>query len=73
MIVVGDFLIRIGGYVVEPLRSMRRVAARTAVASGLDVDDLQAVVAVAIHLVLGTVIVAWAAAMFVLVRWIVGV
>ena len=73
MIVVGEFLIRIGGYVVEPLRSIRRAASRTAAASGLDTTDLQAVVAVGVYLTLGTLVVAWAASMFVLVRWIVGV
>ncbi len=72
MIVVGDWLIRIGGYVVEPVRSMRRAVARAASSSGLDAGDLQAVVAVGIYLTLGTVVVAWAASMFILVRWIVG-
>ena len=73
MVVVGEFLIRIGGYIVEPLRSVRRAVARTAATSGLDVSDLKAVVAVAIYLTLGTLVVVWAASMFVLVRWIVGV
>ena len=73
MIVVGDFLIRIGGYVVEPLRSIRRALAHAVSGLGLDKDDLQAVVAVLIYLTLGTLVVVWAASMFVLVRWIVGV
>ena len=82
MIVVGDFLIRIGSYIVEPVRFVRRTVVRIAVrravvrvatASGLDSNDLQAVVAVGIYLALGTLVVVWAASMFVLVRWIVGV
>lgn len=71
MTAIRDRLIRIGGYVVEPVRSVRRAAAF--VVSGLDADDLQAVLAVVIYLALGTVIVAWAASMVVVVRWIVGV
>ena len=72
--VIRAFLIRIGGYIVAPpLRFVRRVAARTASASGLDTTDLQAIIAVTIYLTLGTLVVAWAASMFVLVRWIVGV
>ena len=71
MIVVGDRLIALGGYVVEPLRSVRRLV-RLAL-SGLDADDLQAVLAVGIYLVFGTLVVTWAALMFVFVRWIVGV
>ena len=73
MVVVGEFLIRIGGYIVEPVRSIRRAVVRTAAISGLDVSDLKAVVVVAIYLTLGTLVVVWAASMFVLVRWIIGV
>ncbi len=68
---IRDRLVRIGGYVVEPLRSVRRTVAL--LVSTLDLDDLKAVVAVGIYFTLGTAVVAWAASMVVLVRWITGV
>ncbi len=66
-----DRLIVIGGYVVEPLRSVWRTTAL--MGADLDLDDFKATVAVVIYFALGTAVVAWAASMAVLVRWIVGV
>lgn len=42
------------------------------VIADLDANDFRAVVAVLIYLMLGTVVVVWAASMFLLVRWMVG-
>ncbi len=88
MIAIRDRLVAIGGYVVEPIRSFvtyvlrplppvqRGIAlARRGVAlavADLDLEDLQAITAVLIYLVLGTVITVWAASLFILVRWMVG-
>ena len=76
-----DCLIVIGGYVVEPIRSVRarlrlllepvRYVVVLAI-TDLDAGDLRATVAVGIYLVLATVVVVWATSMFVLVRWMLG-
>ncbi len=64
-------------YVLRPLAPARlgydfaRRGVALAVAD-LDLEDLQAITAVLIYLVLGTVVVVWAASLFVLVRWMVG-
>ena len=68
---VRDRLICIGGYIVEPIRSVRRGVGLAL--SGLDSDDLEAVTGVLIYLTLATVIVAWASSMYLLVRLITGV
>ncbi len=66
-----DRLVYVGGYVVEPLRSVRRGIALAL--SGLDADDLQATTAVVVYLTLATLVVVWASAMYLLVRAITGV
>lgn len=65
---VHDLLISIGGYAVEPIRSVRR-----SIALVLDSDDFQAVADVAVYMTLATAIVIWASSMYLLVRAITGV
>ena len=71
MTAIRDRLIALGGYVVEPVRSVRRVLVLAA--ADLDLDDLKAVTAVVIYLVLATIVVVWAASMYILVRAMTGV
>ncbi len=71
MTAIRDRLIRLGGYVVEPVRSMRRLVVLAA--ADLDKTDLDAVTGIVIYFVLATAIVIWAASMYVLVRAMTGV
>lgn len=65
--------LRLRAAVVRLLRPFERVWYVVGLAiADLDADDLRAVTAVCIYLVLGTVVIVWASSMFVLVRWMVG-
>ena len=70
---IQDVFITIGGYIVEPFRTVRRRFVAISNALDIGVEDLQVLVRLVIYAVLATGLVSWGAAMYLLVRLIVGV